>query len=173
MSIFVGGLRARLIKDSIYEMLYYNLQSLGWFTPSLKRSNITFPSESVPVDEQVPLNTLVLADETLDTEPIELGSNLGEASWQFFVDFYAENDTLGLHLIRDVKDILEGRMLSIGRSFPVIDIYDYSAATPEKIFDVLVEDVRVDKAHNQLQPWLRHWYSCEFTIIDSYNSETD
>lgn len=171
MTAYVGGLRARLIHDSVYSMLYTALASLGWFTASPSHSPITFNSEALSTNVEVPFNTLALADEGSRGEGIELGSLLQENRWTMWVDFYAENDSISLHLIRDVHDILEGRMPSIGRSRPVIDVYDYTLATPVVIFEVEIEDVHTDKAQDFPQPWLKSWRACGFTIVDTYDDE--
>lgn len=171
---YVGGLRARLIRDSVYRALYNALDDLGWFNPSASHSPVTFPANSFPPDVEVPINTIGLVDDREFSEPIELGSILSERAWTMMVDFFGEDDALSLHLIRDVKDILEGRMPSIGRNEPIIDVYDFtdSALSPPKIFTVEIEDVRVDKAHDFPQPWMRFWRSCEFLVVDAYTDES-
>lgn len=167
----VGGLRSRLIRDSIYEMLRAALADLGWFDEVASRSQISFLADASPPDVEVPFNTLALAGEGETGEDIELGSQLQETRWEMWVDFYGENTSLSLHLIRDVKDILQGRMPSIGRTGPVVNVYDYTLATPVVIFNVDIEDVRTDRAKGFPQPWLRAWHSCGFTVVDTYDNE--
>ena len=173
MTTYVGGLRARLVHDSIYHMLYSALEDLGWFAPSSTHSAIAFNSEPLAPDIEVPFNTMALADEDDRGEDIELGSQLQELRWQMYVDFFGENDAISLHVVRDVKDILQGRMPSIGRWRPTVDVYDYTLATPAAIFSVDIEDVFTDKARDFPQPWLRAWRTCGFTVVDTYNDETD
>jgi hypothetical protein len=128
-------------------------------------------AEPYPMDVEVPLNTLALSDEDISGDDIELGSNLAEQTWAFYVDFYAENDPIGLHLIRDVKDLLEGRMPSISRTAPILPVLDYTLATPVSVFTCQIESVKVSKAHDFPHPWLQHWYSCSFDIVDTYGDE--
>lgn len=173
MTTYVGGLRARLVHDSVFAMLRDALATLGWFDASANHSTITFNAEALPPDIEVPLNTMALADEDEQGEDLELGSGLQELRWQMWVDFYAENDTIGLHVIRDVKDILEGRMPSIGRGRPTVDVYDYTLATPVVVFAADIEDVRTDKGRDFAQPWLRYWRACAFTVVDTYDNEDD
>lgn len=168
---YVGGLRARLVHDSVYRMLYDALADLGWFDASSTHSTIAFNSEPLPPDIEVPFNTMALADEDESTEEIELGSQLQDLRWQMYVDFFGENDAISLHVIRDVKDILQGRMPSIGRERPVVEVYDYTLATPVVIFTVEIEGVFTDKARDFPQPWLRAWRSCGFTVVDTYDDE--
>lgn len=170
-TVYVGGLRARLIKDSVYYTLNAALDALGWYDPARKHAPVTFEGEAQDTATEIPLNTLALSDEAEFSRDLELGSNLAERPWTMYVDLFAESDSLGLHLIRDVKDILEGRMPSIGRDWPAITVMDWTMATPAEIFRVDVEQVRIDRAHNYPHPYLRHWYSCQFQIVDAYNDE--
>ena len=171
MPIYVGGLRARLVHDSVFNMLRDALTALGWFAPSATHTPITFISEPLDPNVEVPLNTIAIADADDRGDDIEMGSLLQELRWQIFVDFFAENDAIGLHLIRDVKDVLEGRMPSIGRTGPFVNVYDYTLATPAVLFAVDIEDVFTDKGRDFPQPWLRNWRSCGFTVVDTYADE--
>jgi hypothetical protein len=173
VTTYVGGLRARLVHDSVYRKLYDALDALGWFTASTTRSQVTFNSEPLAPDIEVPFNTVTLADEDDRGEEIELGSTLQELRWQMYVDFFGENEAISLHLIRDVKDVLQGRMPSLGYSQPNVDVYDYTLATPVAIFTVDIEDVFTDKARDFPQPWLRYWRTCGFTVVDTYKDEYD
>lgn len=167
----VGGLRARLIRDSVYNAINNALADLGWFEASANRAPVTFRPAPCPLDEQVPPNTLALSDENNDAADLELGSALAEFTWSMFVDIYGEDDAVALHLAGDVADILAGRMPSVGRSRPVIDVYDYTLATPVVIFTVEVIEVHKDRAHGYPQPWLRFWRSVPFKVVDSYTDE--
>lgn len=173
MTIYVGGLRARLIHDSLYYMLRKALTDLGWFNTEASHTTVTMVAEPYGLNVEVPINTIALADEDMSGEDIEMGSNLADHNWSFYVDFYAENDTLGLHLIRDVKDILEGRMPSIGRKAAVVTVFDYTLATPVPIFTCQIESVQTQRAHDFPHPWLRFWHSCAFTVIDTYGGDAD
>lgn len=172
MTVYVGGLRARLIRDSLFYMLRDALTDLGWLNNAQpSHLPITLLAEPTQADQEVPLNTVALADDDLRGEDVELGSGLAEQSWSFFVDFYAENDPIGLHLIRDVKDILEGRMASIGRTRPILVVQDWTLATPVAIFTCEIEDVSTARAHDFPHAWLRHWHTCSFTVVDVYENE--
>lgn len=168
---YVGGMRSRLIRDSVFRMVRDGLDALDWFDPTRKHKPVTMRASDVPQDEEIPPNTLALADEAQDELEDELGSNMAEHRWTFYVDFYAENDTIGIHLIHDVKAILGGRMPSIGRTGPFCHVYDYTQATPPRIFTVEIEDIVVDRGHDFPQAWLRYWYSCRFEIVDYYGDE--
>jgi hypothetical protein len=97
-----------------------------------------------------------------------MGSNLGELTTTFWVDFYAEKDSVGKELIYDVRDALRGRIPAIGYDRQVIEVYDWSLATPTYQFSCDVEDVVTDRAHDFPKPWQKHWWTCRFDVVDSY-----
>lgn len=171
MADIVGGLRARLVKESLFRMLYEALEDLNWFDPSNPASPIEFHSRMLNREERIEFNTAALTDENETGEEIELGSGLTESKWTFYVDFFAENDAIGLHFIQDVKAILEGRMTVINRFDSTFDVYDYRQATPPILFTCQIEDVGVDRAHGFLKPWLEHWYAVQFVVVDVYNRD--
>lgn len=171
---YVGGLRARLIHDSLYRMVEQSLGDLGWFASGRGHKPIDMTPEPQPGDKEIPLNTLVLADEdALMADDLELGSNLAEHAWIFYWDFYAESKPLGIHLIRDIRDILSGRMASIGRTQPRLDVYDWTQATPTVVFHCELEEISVDRARDFPMPWQRHWYTCRVVVVDAYGGEDD
>jgi len=174
MPILVGGTRIRAVFDSVYNEVNRALTALGWFDAGRQHSDIVFKTEPYPDKEEIPLNTIILV--TSDARVIrslELGTDFSEHRRDFFLDFYAESQSLGEHVAFDIKDILEGRMPSIGRSEPEIDLFDYSQATPVVIRPMEIEFVDVDRAHNFAFPWQKHWYSISFTIVDCYGNEND
>lgn len=169
----VGGLRTRLIYDSIYNMLNTSLTSLGWFAAGRQHLPINFITTPVDDKEPVPLNTLVLLGEDQFGFYDEMGSDWSEHRRNFFLDFYAESNALGEHLIFDCKDILEGRMPSISRTDPIVVCYDYTQVADPEFARVEIENVDVDRAHNIQYAWQKHWYSCAFTVVDYYGNEND
>jgi len=171
MTSYVGGLRARLIWDSLYEMLHDALDDLGWFDAGRQHSSINMISQPVSETIEIPLNTLTVVGEDITSEEIELGSLLSEHPWTFWVDFYAEDDVIGLHLIRDVKDILEGRMASISRGSPTLSVLDYTANTPSQIFVCDIENVEINRGRHTSAGVERAWYGCAFDVVDTYGGE--
>jgi hypothetical protein len=169
----VGGIRSRLIFDSLYNTINNGLTALGWFESGRRYAPVTFLAEEQETSTEIPLNTLALSDENVSSMDIELGSVLADMTRYYYVDFFAESDVLGKQLIGDVRDLLEGRMPDLGPPGPVINVYDYRQATPPIVFACQVLNVRVDRAHSWTQPWLRHWYSCQLTLIDTYGTDED
>jgi hypothetical protein len=169
----VGGLRTRLVFDSTFNMIEDSLTSLGWFDAGRQHLPLTFISEPVREEDEVQLNTLVLTAEDGRSVPLEMGSNLSEHNRTFYVDFYAESNSLGEDLIFDVRDILEGRMTSIGRVAPTIPIYDYrTTPDPPLINTAHIEFVSVDRGVQYVKPWQRNWWSIIFLITDTYGSDS-
>jgi hypothetical protein len=173
MTGIVGGLRARLVFDSTFKVLSDGLTALGWFAPGRRHQPVSLVDEPPDTDLEVPLNTLALSDENVTSADWELGgSSLVEKTRFLYVDLYAENDSLGKHLIGDVADLLEGRFPSIGRSAPVVAVYDYRQTSPSLITVCNVENLRVDRAHGWTRPWLRHWFSIQFQLVDVYQGDS-
>lgn len=168
---YVGGLRARLIKDSLYNMLHQALEDLGWFDSGRYHKPLRFPATPVDPMTKVDLNTVALGElGTIDTDA-EMGSYLTERAWSMYVDVFAENDTVGLHLARDIQDILQGRFNSIGRTRPALDVYDYTQATPTLIFVCQFDLVSIDRAQSFTDAWQRNWYSVAILLLDVYTDE--
>jgi hypothetical protein len=167
-----GGMRKRLIRESLYQMLYESLAALGWFDAGRQHEDISFRAEPVDPQDPIPINTIGLADENDNAIDIELGSNFSEHRWTFYVDFFAEKDSLGLHVSGDIQDILEGRIDSIGRTDPIFTVYDYDQATPPNLFTCQISLVMRDKALTWSKPHQKHWYSVRFDVLDYYGNET-
>jgi len=167
----VGGLRARLIRESLYHMIDNALTALGWYDSGRPHEPIDFKSYPVDWNEEIALNTLSLADEDMTDREDELGSSLTENRWVFYVDFFGENDALALQLVRDIRDICGGRFPSIGRTGSTFTVYDYRQATPPALFSCDIEDIETDRARNFPQSWLKHWQTCRLTVIDHYADE--
>ena len=170
---YVGGLRARLVKESLFQMVNNALEDLGWFDAGRQHSPIQFLDKEVANDDEVPLNTLSLADGDIVASALEMGSTLSEHSWAFYLDFFGESDVLSLDVSRDLKDILEGRMPSIGRVAPRFTVYDYTMATPPEIFVCDISGVSLDRAQNFPKQWQKYWRSVSFVVNDEYADEDD
>jgi hypothetical protein len=178
-----GGLRGRLIFDNIYLLLKNNLESLGWINGNAGRRHqpISLVVESQDLTTEVPVNTLALSDENVSSRPWEIGSQLTEDTRYYYVDFFGESDPVAKHLTGDVRDILQGKYASLGRTAPVLIVYDLrnnnnANPTPPPLpvlFSCDIIDIRVDRAHGYREPWLRHWYSVQFALLDYYNNDAD
>lgn len=170
---YVGGLRARLIKESIFQTVHDSLDALGWFDTGRKHTPITFSDTTVPDSDSVQKNTLVLNDWDASELEGEMGSLFTEFRSIYYLDFYAESDAIGVHMSQDLKDILAGRMSSIGRSSPTISVVDYTIATPAEIFVVQIENIFVDRPEVFTFQWQRHQRSVRFEVVDNYTDDSE
>lgn len=172
MTVPVGGLRARLIRESLYQMIHDSLAGLGWFDSGRQHSPVTFNADPINDPNKIALNTSALVDFDTTDVPAEMGTLMEETTWRFYVDMYAESEALGLHFARDVKDLLQGRMASIGRTRPDFAAYDYRQATPPVFCYCEILDVRVDRPPTMAHLKDRFWYMVRFDVFDSYTNES-
>ena len=168
-----GGLRARLIRESLYQMLWDSLDVLDWFDAGRKHQPVQFLSTGVDDREAVVVNTAVLVDWDFTEEYDELGTLLSDHRQTYYVDFYPENDAIGLHLVQDIKDILGGRVSAIGRTMPNLPVYDYSQVTPPLLFYCRLEDPIIDRPTTFERPWMRYFRTIRFDVVDSYGTDND
>lgn len=169
----VGGLRARLIHDAAFDLVRNGVEELGWTDANRRHRPVTFRARAVEWDEEVPFNTISVSQTDHSSSDAEMGSNLTEERWTFYVDLYAEDDSVGTHLIHDIRDVLRGKMPSIGRDRPIMDILDRTQATPVSLFICDIENVIVDRANDFPKSWQKHWYVIRFEVVDAYGDETD
>ena len=177
MSNYVGGIRTRLISDNFYEMVRKSLASLHWFDAGRNHSAIELARGEQDWSTPIPINTLAISEVDIVGDDAEMGSNLTEDRWTAYVDFYAEDDSLGTHMAGDVRDILRGKMGSIGRSAAILPVYDFTQVADIDndpapfLFNVEIENVVQDRAHNQSRPWMEHWFSIRCDLVDTYGDE--
>lgn len=171
-----GGLRDRVIEESFHRMLKAALTQLGWLTHRPDRLDVTYQPEPLdPAVETIVPNLINAVIEGIDPEEEqELGSTLSDDTHLLYVDVYAESEAVGKQLAGDIRCILEGKMPSIGRDWPVLTVYDYTdvdytMATPNppvELFAVVIERVRQDKAHRAGEAWQRYLYSVTAELHD-------
>jgi hypothetical protein len=172
MANVVGGLRARLIKDNVVNMIEDSLNSLGWFDANRSNMSLIVVDESVEESEEVKPNIISVTEEDVYDFDLELGSNLAEFNWQYYVDIYAEDTAVGLHLATDVRDILQGRFsTSTGRDRTSVPVYDLRMATPELLFYVDIDGVFLSRSRVSYKPHHKFWWVVGFSVVDEYGSE--
>lgn len=167
----VGGLRTRLILRSFQEMVQSSLDALGWFDLNRRHQPLNFIVRPPDWAETVDFNSIAITCEDVTDDDAELGSNLTDDTWTFSVDVYCEKDSVGISLIGDVRDILRGKIPSIGRTGPILPVIDYQATTPSQIFVCDIERVTVDRARNFPKAWQQHWWAARCDVIDTYGDE--
>lgn len=163
-----GGLRARLVLDSFTVLVEHTLVALGWLDTGRRYRPITFRTGLLPDTEPVELNTLVTRADMVQAEEIEMGSDLLLDRMTAAIDFYAEDEALGLHVTNDLRDALRGR-LSVGALGGQMPIYDFRMATPAPVAFAAITDV---EAVRDLSPvasvWARHLFTVNCSIEDAH-----
>lgn len=174
MATHVGGLRARLVHDNAFDTIQASLLALGWMGAGRQHLPLNFVPDVVPPTVEVPLNTISLTSTGTDSDDLEMGSNWAEDRTTFYVDIYAESAALGRHLAYDIRDILRGKVPSIGRERPVVEVRDLAGPDPSVIVAIVeVLDVVVDRSMAFSQPWQRNWWVVRFDLSDPYGDEDD
>ena len=165
--VLEGGLRDRMLFDSVMNAVVNHLATQGWFDATVydggsRQHRPLTVTDEFPDPEgtsEVALNTLAFSWNDGVGVDIEMGSKQEEHFTAMFVDFFAENDGVGRHVIGDVYAFLKKN-----RAIPV---YDYRQATPTIEFYVTVDQsVEKRKPDRATNPWMKHWYVCAFTLAD-------
>jgi hypothetical protein len=173
MTTPVGGIRYRLIKDNLEMMLRDSLDSIGWFNSGRKHAPVSIIGESVNPHVEIKPNIISISTENMETTEWEMGSGLEEHRWDVYLDIFAESNAMGLHLAGDIQDVLKGKMPSIDRDRPILDVFDIRMATPVKIFTCQLENVQMARVRNWTDPWNEHWWALLVEVVDYYDSESD
>lgn len=173
MATPVGGLRLRLIQDNLINMIQDSLESLGWFDDGRQHMPVEVVEEVPDWDEPILPNKIAVMLESIDDIEAELGSNMTEERHNCFIDVYAEDDAVGMHLSNDLRDILRGKMPSIDRGWSHFAVFDLTEATPSELFKCQFEDVRWDRGRNFSEAWLKHWFVVACDVVDRYGDEDD
>lgn len=173
MTNIVGGLRDRLIIEAVRDHVEDALDELGWLTPSTGRLDVTVLVQEVDPSDPIEPNLVAIFADDQDSAENELGTNRTEMTRSFWVDVYGEDESIGEHLSGDIRDVLLGKMPSIGYDRPIIPVFDARQATPPILFYCDVEDVEKERGHNPANDTQRHWWSVSFTLVDSYTDDED
>lgn len=173
MATPVGGLRLRLIQDNLHNMIADSLDALGWFDDGRQHDPVDMVEEAPSWDDPIIPNKISVMLESIADIEAELGSNMTEERYQCFIDIYAEDDAVGMHLSNDIRDILRGKMPSIDRGDSRFDVLDLTMATPPVLFICEIEDARWDRGRNFAEAWLKHWFVVSCDIVDFYGDEDD
>lgn len=163
-----GGLRARLIRDSLHSMLEDALTEIGWFDSGRTHKTVNFLDRPNSWNEQIELNSLIVTFDDDVSEEAEMGSMMTDDTYTYYIDLFAESNDLGEHLSGDIRDILRGKMEAASRTRPSLTVYDYSLATPTEAFTCQIEEVIRDKAEGYEKPWQKHWFVVRCDVVDSF-----
>lgn len=174
MSTIEGGLRDRFIEEALYRTVRDGLEALGWFDDNRWHEPIHLIQRPLKPNESVELNTINVVNASIGGDDIELGSNLSEDRHVKWIDVYGESDAFSTHVAGDIKDILRGKMPSIGRAAAVLEVFDYrdepdvDSVEPDPIFVVDVDRVITEHARSSSNEWERFWYSVQVELVDEH-----
>lgn len=158
--VLEGGLRDRMIVQSVTNAVVEHLDSLDWFDSGRQHLPLVVVDE-FPDDRSEPaINTLAFSAELGTGDDTEMGSFAEAHMLTMFVDFFAESDALGRHVIGDVYAFL--------KKTRVIPIFDHSVPPPTtpEFFVEVSHDVEKRKSGRAVNAWQRHWYVCAFEVED-------
>jgi hypothetical protein len=159
MATLEGGIRNRMILESVLRAIEADLTTRGWFDDG-EYSPITIIDEYPDDSDEVAANTLAFSLGSTRTEPMELGAKSEMMTFPIFVDMFAESDGLGRHVVGDVYDYL-----MTNQKFTV---YDYRQATPTEEFVVQYVEYSGEtrKPDRAVNAWQKHWHVCAFAVMD-------
>lgn len=164
MTIIVGGLRDRLVHQSLCKEIERVLTALGW----LGTTSLTHPVNLIfePVDSKadVPLNTVAIVALDQDGEDAEIGSNLQRKRWSYAIDVYGASESLSVHLAGDISACLVGQVGAVGRLASTIEVRNWTVPTHDLLFLADVEEVHTDRAEDPSVLWRRYWRSIGFYL---------
>lgn len=175
-----GGLRARLVTDSVRFAVIATMQQHGWFdatvhdTPPGLRRHQPFRYIPRPVDwaEDIRPNAISIASDDISDDELALGGEV-EDRHEIYIDVFAQDDSVGWQVVYDIRDSLLGKNSELGTLGPQIDVYDFRLPTPAPFTTVDVDTIRVDRSLGETREWQRHWYMVQVVVEDDYNDEAD
>lgn len=175
-----GGLRTRLITDSVRFAMISTLQQHGWFDPTVydtppgPRRHQPFRYIPRPVDwaEDIRPNAISISSDDISDIDLAFGGEV-EDHHQIYADIFAQDDAVGWQVAYDIRDSLLGKNPDLGSLGPQIDVYDFRQATPAPFTTVDVDVIRVDRSLGEAREWQRHWYMIYLTVEDDYHEELD
>lgn len=168
MTEIVGGLRRRLIKDNFYFMLHNCLDQLNWFNPSSDNQPLELvPDQLDPLKEITP-NKVSISSEEMSTRAWEMGTNLDQYSWDIYLDIFAEDESVGVHLSGDIYDILVGKFGSLNRTDSKLDVYNLAVDGEPYLFTCEFQNVEIARVREWTKPFNKYWWVIGLTVVDYY-----
>ena len=159
--VLEGGLRDRMVIESLSNHIETHLDSLGWFDAGREHLPITLVSGFPNDTDEVALNTIAFSVEEASGEDLELGSKAETHQTTFFVDMFMQDDSIGWHVSGDIYFFLKKN--------PHLDVYDYSAVGDPVDFQVELMEIDRRKPSRATNAWQRHWFTVSF-VAEDYRS---
>ena len=160
MAALEGGLRDRMIHESVLQAIKADLTTRGWFDDGRHHDPSVLIDEYPEDEDRVEINTIAISMGDGDGLLVEMGSPMENHEQAMFVDIYAESDSLGRHIQGDIYEFL--------RKSEKIQVYDYRETVPTEEFWAHIEEEDVVKRRGGTvnQAWKKHWYVIAFTVTD-------
>ncbi len=154
-----GGIRTRMILESVLRAIEADLTTRGWFSDG-EFAPITIIDEYPDDTDEVAINTIAVSLGESYTEPMELGARSETVTFPIFIDMFAESDGLGRHVVGDVYSYLMKNQR--------FTVYDYREATPTEEFVVqyVEHSGETRKPDRAVNAWQKHWHVCAFSVSD-------
>ena len=152
-------------------MVHSSLSELGWVNGGLSTSDVTLLSDQVDPRTEIKPNKVSISAEELSSDEIEMGSNLEQYNWDVYLDIFAEDESVGVHLTGDIYDILRGKMESIGRTGPSFKVYDLRIEDEPYLFTCQLENIEESRVREWDAPFNKYWWVIAVTIVDTYYGE--
>jgi hypothetical protein len=168
MIALTGGVRLRLLRDSALQAVTDGLTAQGWFDANRRHKPVRIIAEPLAWDEPVEPNLITVTLDSIDTAFQETGSNLTQDTVRVLTDLYVENDTVGIEMANDIRDLFRGR-IGTGVARGSLPIWDYRLATPVVITHADMGEVRVTRPATTVQQhWQRSWFTVTAEVRDTY-----
>ncbi len=152
-----GGLRDRMVIESVREQITDHLNTLGWFDGGRYHEPLVLVEEFPDDNDEVVVNTVAFSVEDATGRDLEMGSNAEDHSTMFFVDMFMEDDSVGWHLSGDIYAYLK-----VNKN---LDVFDYENAKVVD-FTVSIEGVDRRKPKRATQAWMKYWFTVSFDALD-------
>lgn len=173
MTAYVGGIRDRLIHDSLYNYVKDGLTAVGWMNHGRSHQPLDLVPEQKDWEDELALNTITISPSNVYDEQWELGSYASKNITTYWIDVYGESEALGLQISGDVRDILRGKFTTLGFGAAELPVFDYTQESPVQIFYCDIEHVRRDRAQSYSKRYQRFLYMISVDIIDYYSDDVD
>jgi hypothetical protein len=173
MTEIVGGLRKRLVRDSLHSMIEESMTALGWFDPGRRHETIRLLGRPLRWDEPVVPNLLAITIPDESQEESEMGNTSHTVSeLNARIELYAQSESLGVELSSDLMGVLNGQIPSIGRERASFALYDFRDATPPVIGYVKIDDVERFRDSSRFdRVWMRGWFIIAAKLTDFYGTD--
>lgn len=169
---YTGGLRMRLIKENFSNMMRDSLESLDWFDSPISKNPVSLISDQIDTSVEIKPNIIGISSEDLDYSEAEMGSNLTENRWNFYIDILAESEAVGLHLSGDIFDILRGKISAAGRTRPSLEVKDLLSPDLDVIFTCQLDGIVLNRVRDWERAYNKYWWVVSCDVIDTYYDDT-